>query len=60
MTSVASFEAVMNGSDDVAKLMAWRKKGPVGKLHNTVIQIKGSSSSRLLFKSKLQAAPKLC
>jgi hypothetical protein len=52
MTKVSSFEAVINGSDDESKLMAWRKKGPVGKLHNTVIQIKGSSSSRLLFESK--------
>jgi hypothetical protein len=52
MTSVASFEAVINSDDDVAKLTAWRKKGPVRKLYNTVIQIKGSSSSKLLFESK--------
>jgi hypothetical protein len=52
MTKVSSFEAVINGGDDESKLTAWRKKGPVGKLHNTVIQIKGSSSSRLLFESK--------
>lgn len=53
MTSVSSFEAVINGgSSDEAKLTAWRKKGPVGKLHNTVIHIKSSSSRRLLFESK--------
>jgi hypothetical protein len=52
MTKVSSFEAVINGGDDESKLTAWRKKGPVRKLHNTVIQIKGSSSSRLLFESK--------
>ena len=53
MTSVSSFEAVINGgSSDEAKLTAWRKKGPVGKLQNTVIHIKSSSSRRLLFESK--------
>jgi hypothetical protein len=53
MTSVSSFEAVINGgSSDEAKLTAWRKKGPVGKLHNTVVHIKSSSSRRLLFESK--------
>ena len=53
MTSVSSFEVVINGgSSDEAKLTVWRKKGPVGKLHNTVIHIKSSSSRRLLFESK--------
>jgi hypothetical protein len=44
MTSVASFEAVINGGDEASKLTAWRKKGPVGKLHNTVIHIKENAA----------------
>jgi hypothetical protein len=58
MTSVASFEAVINGGDEASKLTAWRKKGPVGKLHNTVIRIKENAARRLLFQSKQRnAAP---
>jgi hypothetical protein len=58
MTSVASFEAVINGGDEASKLTAWRKKGPVGKLHNTVIHIKENAARRLLFQSKQRnAAP---
>jgi hypothetical protein len=53
MTSVSAFEATINGgSDDEAKLIAWRKKGPVGKLHNTVIHIKENPARRLRFESK--------
>jgi hypothetical protein len=52
MTSVSAFEATLNSNNDEAKLIAWRKKGPVGKLHNTVIHIKESSARRLLFESK--------
>jgi hypothetical protein len=52
MTSVSAFEATLNSNNDEAKLIAWRKKGPVGKLHNTVIYIKESSARRLLFESK--------
>jgi hypothetical protein len=58
MTSVSSLEAVTNNGDDAAKLTAWRKKGPVGKLHNTVIHIKENAARRLLFESKQRnAAP---
>jgi hypothetical protein len=58
MTSVASFEIVINGSDKASKLTAWRKKGPVRKLHNTVIHIKENAARRLLFQSKQRnAAP---
>jgi hypothetical protein len=52
MTSVASFEATIQSNNDEGRLKAWRIKGPVGKLHNTVIHIKESSSRRLIFKSK--------
>jgi uncharacterized phage-associated protein len=53
MTSVSAFEATINsGSDDEAKLTAWRKKGPVGKLYNTIIHIKENPIQRLRFESK--------
>jgi hypothetical protein len=53
MTSVSAFEATINGGgDDEAKLTAWRKKGPVGKLYNTVIHIKENLTRRLRFESK--------
>ena len=52
MTKVSSFEAVMNGGDDASKLKAWRTKGPIGKLHNTVVHIKHNASRRSLFESK--------
>jgi hypothetical protein len=52
MISVSSFEAVMNSGDDEAKLIAWRKKGPIGKLHNTVVHIKHNASRRSLFEIK--------
>jgi len=52
MTKVSSFEVVMNGGDDASKLKAWRTKGPIGKLHNTVVHIKHNASRRSLFESK--------
>jgi hypothetical protein len=52
MTSVASFEATILSNNDEGRLKAWRIKGPVGKLHNTVIHIKESSSRRLIFERK--------
>jgi hypothetical protein len=33
-------------------LIAWRKKGPVGKLHNLVVHVKGSPARRRYFESK--------
>jgi hypothetical protein len=52
MTSVASFKATIQSNNDEGRLKAWRTKGPVSKLHNTVIHIKESSSRRLIFESK--------
>jgi hypothetical protein len=49
---VSAFEATLKSDNEEAKLNAWRKKGPVGKLHNTVIHIKETVSQRRLFKSK--------
>jgi hypothetical protein len=56
MTKVSSFEAVMNGGDDASKLKAWRTKGPIGKLHNTVLHIKHNGGRRSLFESKQRDA----
>lgn len=56
MTKVSSFEVVMNGGDDASKLKAWRTKGPIGKLHNTVVHIKHNASRRSLFESKQRQA----
>jgi hypothetical protein len=33
-------------------IMAWRRKGPVGKLHNLVVHVKGSPARRRLFEDK--------
>jgi hypothetical protein len=52
MTTVTAFEATMHNGTDEAKLIAWRKKGPIGKLHNTVIHIKDNAARRNLFISK--------
>jgi len=52
MTSVSAFEATLKSDNEEAKLNAWRKKGPVGKLHNTVIHIEETVSRRRLFESK--------
>jgi hypothetical protein len=52
MTSVSAFEATLKSDNEEAKLNAWRKKGPVRKLHNTVIHIKETVSRRRLFESK--------
>ena len=52
----SSFEAAINGGDEASKLTAWRKKGPIGKLHNTVIHIKENAARRLLFQSKQRNA----
>lgn len=37
---------------EAGQLEAWRKKGPVGRLHNRVVHIKDNSSRRLFFESK--------
>jgi hypothetical protein len=48
--SIQRFEGSLR--DEKAALAAWRKKGPVGKLHNLVIHIKESSARRQYFESK--------
>lgn len=50
--TVTNFNAVLHTADDEAKLHAWRKKGPVGRLHNTMIHINTNSKRRGLFESR--------
>ena len=49
-------EPLIDGSghliNEKTALQAWRKKGPVGKLHNLMIHIKGSPARRQFFESK--------
>lgn len=55
-TAVSAFEETINTADKQAKLRAWRKKGPIGKLHNLVLHIKDNSSRRELFEAKQREA----
>jgi hypothetical protein len=54
--SVSRFEAILRSKDDVAILQAWRKKGPVGKLHNIVLHARDNPSRRAFFQSKQREA----
>ena len=35
--SVSQFEAAVRSKDEASRLAAWRKKGPIGKLHNLIV-----------------------
>jgi hypothetical protein len=52
MTTITAFEATIHNGTDEAKLIVWRKKGPISKLYNTVIYIKDNAVRRNLFISK--------
>jgi len=49
---MASFKAIIEHGSDKAQHQAWRHRGPIGKLYNLIVNIKGSSSKKKLFKSK--------
>ena len=63
-TNTSSNDALLDATDatieqfeqdarsDQKALTAWRKKGPVGKLHNLVIHVKSSPARRNYFESK--------
>jgi hypothetical protein len=51
-SGVTTFEGVLRTGDEAGRLEAWRKKGPIGRLHNLVVHIKDNSSRRLFFESK--------
>jgi hypothetical protein len=50
--AAAKFESIMDYGSEAAKHLAWQRRGPIGKLHNLVTNIKASSSRRALFESK--------
>jgi len=54
--TVSEFEAVTRGHDGQAALQAWRRKGPIGKLHNLVIHALSSPARIEFFKSKQREA----
>ena len=57
-SAVSRFEAILHGKDELAKLQAWRKKGPIGKLHIVIRHARASPARREFFKSKQrEAAP---
>ena len=54
--SVSRFETTLRSRNEVDVLKAWRKKGPVGKLHNLVLYVRSSPSRRAFFQSKQREA----
>jgi hypothetical protein len=54
--TVAEFERVLRSKDELATLKAWRKKGPVGKLHNLIRHARSSPARRSFFISKQKEA----
>jgi hypothetical protein len=48
--TISRFEGSLR--NEHAALKAWRKKGPVGKLHNLIVHIRGSPARRRYFESK--------
>ena len=55
-SKLGQFEKVLHSKDEMEKLLAWRKKGPIGKLHNLVIHACRSTARRNFFKSKQKEA----
>jgi hypothetical protein len=51
-STVSKFEAALRSKDESSRLDAWRKKGPIGKLHNLVVHIKSGSARRRFFEAK--------
>jgi hypothetical protein len=49
---VAEFEATLHYCTEAQQHRAWLSKGPVGKLHNLVTQIKANNSRIAVFESK--------
>ena len=53
---VSKFEEALRSTDEVVRLKAWRKKGPVGKLHNIIIHARDGPARRQFFMSKQKEA----
>lgn len=54
--TVSQFEQALRSKDEVAKLQAWRKRGPIGKLHNIVLHARATPRRREFFASKQKEA----
>jgi hypothetical protein len=55
-TTVSQFEQALRSRNEIAKLQAWRKKGPIGKLHNIVLHARATPRRREFFASKQKEA----
>jgi hypothetical protein len=53
---VSRFEAILRGKDELATLQAWRKKGPIGKLHIVIRHARASPLRRQFLASKQREA----
>ena len=50
--TISNFENTLRIADKQAKLVVWRKKGPIRKLYNLILYIKSNNSYRELFEAK--------
>ena len=55
-SGVSKFEAALRSQDPAEVLKAWRRKGPVGKLHNLVLHVRSSPLRRSFFERKQKEA----
>jgi hypothetical protein len=51
-TAVTTFEDTLHTANEQAKLLAWRKKGPIGRLHNLICHIKENNTRMGIFEAK--------
>lgn len=51
-STMSKFEAALRSKDEASRLHAWRRKGPIGKLHNLIVHIKSGSARRRFFEAK--------
>jgi hypothetical protein len=59
-SAVSQFEHTLKLRDEQAILQAWRKKGPVGKLHNIIVHARETPARRAFFVSKQREANNDC
>jgi hypothetical protein len=51
-STVSKFEAALRFKDEASPLDTWRRKGPIGKLHNPIVHIESGSPRRRFFGTK--------
>lgn len=51
-TAITTFEDTLYSADEQAKLRAWRKKGPIGRLHSLIRHIKENNIRTGIFEAK--------